>query len=82
VGCLLIGLIAGAGSSRGWMEGPVRLIAVTGFLGGFTTFSAFGLEGFALLQQGRWAGWASYVALHLVGGFGMVALGWGVASRL
>ena len=39
IGRLLIGALAGAD-----VEGGSRLLLVTGFLGGFTTFSAFSLE--------------------------------------
>ena len=40
-----------------WLERspnePVRLLLVTGLLGGFTTFSAFSVESLMLLQHGR-----------------------------
>jgi CrcB protein len=35
----------------------VRLLLQTGFLGGFTTFSSFGLESFQLLRKGE--GWVA-----------------------
>ncbi len=38
-----------------------RLLIVTGFLGGYTTFSAFSFEAVALLQEGRWGRAAVYV---------------------
>ena len=44
-----------------------RLFAVTGFLGGLTTFSTFSGEALALLQRGDY-GWAlAHSALHLAG---------------
>jgi CrcB protein len=49
----------------------------TGFLGGFTTFSAFGVETVALMQRGDFAVAASYVAASVV--FGIVAL-WGAVK--
>ena len=52
LGCLLIGLLAGA-FARTPVSEPVRLFFMTGILGGFTTFSAFGLESFALLRRGE-----------------------------
>lgn len=52
VGCLLIGLLAGA-SARVPVAEPVRLFVMTGMLGGFTTFSAFGLESLTLLRRGE-----------------------------
>ena len=46
----------------------LRLFLVTGLLGGFTTFSAFGMETFQLLQDGR-------AAAAAVNAFGSVAAG-------
>ncbi len=45
-GSAAIGLAFGAG-----LDGPARLLLVTGFLGGFTTFSAFSLEAAALFER-------------------------------
>ena len=44
-----------------------RLFAVTGFLGGLTTFSTFSAESMILLQRGHY-GWAlGHIVLHLAG---------------
>lgn len=51
VGCLLIGLAAGWFESRPEVSQATRLLVTTGFLGGFTTFSAFSLETVALLSE-------------------------------
>lgn len=52
-----------------------RLLIVTGFLGGLTTFSTFSAEVTTLIQQGR-LGWAGIeVALHVVGSVLMTFLG-------
>ena len=45
-GSAAIGALAGAG-----LEGQARLLLVTGFLGGFTTFSAFSLEAVGLWER-------------------------------
>ena len=47
LGCFLIGLALGAGWTP---DQPLRLLLVTGFLGGFTTFSAFGGETIELFR--------------------------------
>ncbi|MEZ6016950.1 MAG: CrcB family protein [Planctomycetota bacterium] len=53
----------------------LRLVVVVGFLGGFTTFSAFGQESVALLRSGAWGGLAVSLALNLGLGFAAVVLG-------
>ena len=52
LGCLLIGVVLHIAEERGPMPIATRLFVATGFLGGFTTFSAFGLET-VLLARGR-----------------------------
>lgn len=57
-----------------------RLLVVTGFLGGLTTFSTFSAEVIALLQSGR-MGWAlGAVALHLGGSLVLTALGFATVN--
>jgi fluoride exporter len=54
---------------------PMRLLVVTGFLGGLTTFSAFGMETVALWQKGHPAAAIANVAATLLAGLASVALG-------
>ncbi len=81
IGCLLIGLLAGLAESRQFISPEFRLLVFIGFLGGFTTFSTFGLEGFALLQDGQHLQFLIVTCSHLILGIGFVWLGWNV-SRL
>ena len=53
IGCFLIGLVAGLADSRGLFGPEMRLFFFIGVLGGFTTFSTFGFETFALLRAGE-----------------------------
>lgn len=73
-GCLLIGLFIGL-LSRRQSEGPYWLL-VTGFCGGFTTFSTFSNETFQLLRQGMWLTALSYALLSVIGGIGCTACGY------
>lgn len=59
-----------------------RLLLVVGFLGGFTTFSAFSAESLSLLLRGH-GGWAAlHTLLHVAGALGCAALGHALATRL
>lgn len=72
LGCLVAGLLLGFGGRYDFFNAEARLLLFTGFLGGFTTFSAFGIETVALIQRGDWAVATSYTVLSLV--CGLVAL--------
>jgi CrcB protein len=52
-----------------------RLLIVTGFLGGLTTFSAFSAEVSTLLQQGRLALAGAAISSHVIGSLVMTFLG-------
>lgn len=52
LGSFLIGLLWAAFSKDA--DAQKRLLLITGFCGGFTTFSAFSLEGMQMLQQARY----------------------------
>ena len=80
LGCLLIGIVAALGEKRGILTGDTRLFLITGILGGFTTFSAFGLETFTLLRGGKPVFALLYVGASVVGGLLMVALGWALVG--
>lgn len=71
-GCVLIGMLAGAGVARG---SPSWALLATGVLGGFTTYSAFGLDVHDQIVQGQWGGAALYLALSLIGAVVGVAVG-------
>ncbi|MFM9917756.1 MAG: fluoride efflux transporter CrcB [Rhizobacter sp.] len=80
VGGLLIG-IALAWFARTPNE-LMRLLLVTGFLGGLTTFSAFTGESLTLLQRGD-VGWAMVHTLaHVVGALACCALGFRLLKTL
>lgn len=75
LGCLAIGMLYGLFDRHGWMEPELRAFLVVGFCGGFTTFSTFALENFAMLRDGNWVPAALYAGASLVLGIGVVWLG-------
>jgi CrcB protein len=60
----------------------LRLLLVTGFLGGFTTFSAFSAESLSLLQAGRFEMAALHSFAHVMGALACTALGSSVARAV
>jgi CrcB protein len=73
LGCLVMGLLAGWFTSRGGSE-SAKLFLLTGVLGGFTTFSAFGLDALTLYRTSP-AHAAAYVAASVIVSLLAVSLG-------
>ncbi|WP_298404245.1 fluoride efflux transporter CrcB [uncultured Chloroflexus sp.] len=78
LGCLLIGVLLTLTANRLTLSEPVRLMLVTGLLGGFTTFSTFGYESFTLFNAGNWLAALGYVGGSVVGGLIAVVVGVGL----
>ena len=57
VGCFLAGLLFFLMQERFLVNEVIRTTLIIGLLGGFTTFSSFGLQTFTLLREGE-VGWA------------------------
>ena len=53
IGCLLIGVLIGMIGKQQFSNPEFKLLLVTGFCGGFTTFSAFAYDNVTLFQQGN-----------------------------
>jgi len=68
-GCLLIGVVAGMVEREALVSPVIRLAVIVGFLGGFTTFSSFALEGYSLAHSHDWLAAGAYVVLSNVTGF-------------
>jgi CrcB protein len=74
VGCLVAGILTGLVIRAGDFSQPTRIFLFTGILGGFTTFSAFGVETVHLLRDGHFGIAVLYVGLSVVVGLGVL---WG-----
>ena len=74
-GCFLMGAALYFFALRPDLDGPLRLLFCTGFLGALTTFSAFSGEVAVLLQQGRMGYACAAIALHVGGSLLMTFVG-------
>lgn len=74
VGCLLIGVIYGWIADRTVLGVSLRYFLITGFLGGFTTFSAFGMETAYLFKRGELTMAWIYITASVAGGLCLVWL--------
>ena len=73
LGSFLIGLLVGL-MSKGVLSPEMKLLLVTGFCGGFTTFSTFANESFSMMKAGDVLLTALYVGASVI--IGILAV-WG-----
>ena len=78
IGCLLIGLFTGIAAS-GHIPAQWKLVLVTGYCGGFTTFSTFMNENY-LLGKDNLMMLAIYTVASLALGMGALVVGYKIAS--
>ncbi len=82
VGGLLVGVASAYFNHHSGLALEWRLLVITGFLGGLTTFSTFSLEVVSLLARQQY-GWALGAAgLHLFGSLALTAVGIVLAHAL
>ncbi|TCD18139.1 fluoride efflux transporter CrcB [Pseudomonas sp. IC_126] len=68
LGCLLIGYLYALFLMRPDVSPELRSGLILGFLGAFTTFSSFSLDGLRLLESGQLATAFGYIGLSVLGG--------------
>lgn len=82
LGGYIIGLaIAWFGTHPG-ISPQMRLLIITGFCGGLTTFSTFSAELVTLLQEGRLGWLAASIIIHVGGSVAMTLLGIGTVAAI
>ncbi|WP_116811833.1 fluoride efflux transporter CrcB [Steroidobacter cummioxidans] len=81
IGCLIAGLLAGMAVKQDVFTPEARVLLFTGLLGGFTTFSAFGLETLLLLKRGEAGVAVANVVVSIVVGLLVAWVGYGITTR-
>ncbi|HEU4992887.1 MAG TPA: fluoride efflux transporter CrcB [Luteimonas sp.] len=76
LGCLVAGVLAGLAEEYELFGPDTRLLVFTGLLGGFTTFSAFGLDALFLFRRGELATALLYAGGSVVVGLAAAWIGW------
>lgn len=75
IGGYLIGLAVAFFMQHPGLSSEWRLLIITGFLGGLTTFSTFSVETVTMLMRGQYAWGMGIIAAHLGGSLLMTLLG-------
>jgi CrcB protein len=65
LGCFLLGLVINSLDPK--YQNIYQPLLLMGFLGAFTTFSAFSKETFQLIEQGNWLAVVAYVFITIIG---------------
>ena len=81
IGCTIAGLLAGMAVKQEIFSPEARVFLFTGLLGGFTTFSAFGLETLLLVKRGEPGVALANVVLSIVVGLSAAWLGYALTAK-
>ena len=81
-GCVLLGFLLRYALATPAVSPEARALLTTGLCGGYTTFSTFGYETVALMEDGEWRRAALYVALSVAGSIAGIVLGMAGARQL
>jgi CrcB protein len=88
LGTLVVNCVGGLliGMALVWFDRTpndlLRLLLVTGFLGGLTTFSAYSGESLSLMQRGEYAWAFAHTMAHVLGSLAFAGIGFRLARGL
>lgn len=82
LGCLIIGVMGGLSETRQIFSPEIRSMILIGFLGGFTTFSAFGYELFTAAKSGQIFPAGVNLMIHVIFGVGAVWFGFVISKQI
>ncbi len=75
IGCFVIGLFFGLAEKTQMISASMNVFLITGFCGGFTTFSSLSDDMYLLLAGKHWVYFVVYTLLSFILGLGLVWLG-------
>ena len=82
MGCFLAGIFFAFTQRYPILQNETRLFLMVGILGGFTTFSSFGLETFQLIRQGQFPIALAYTVSSVIVGVICLAIGFYIFQML
>ena len=88
LGTLFVNCVGGLliGAALFWFERspnePMRLLLITGVLGGFTTFSSYSVESLIMLQRGELLLALGHTLVHVLGSLAAAAIGFRLAQLI
>lgn len=75
IGCFVIGLFFGLAEKTNLISSNMNVFLITGFCGGFTTFSSFSDDMYLLMQNKQWGYFSLYLGLSILLGIVLVWIG-------
>jgi fluoride exporter len=75
IGCFFLGIIGQFSLNHLYVPPDLRIGLTTGLMGGFTTFSTFGLDSVRMMESGEWPRALMYIGASVLGGLAAMMLG-------